>query len=70
MGAPPADGDEDGVLDADDNCPQHFNDDQADGDEDGVGDACDNCPEIANPAQDNACGGDFGNAMLPPDFGM
>ncbi len=35
------DGDGDGVVDADDNCPFDANTDQADGDGDGVGDVCD-----------------------------
>lgn len=39
--ANPDDGDNDGVLDADDNCPLTANSDQADADNDGVGDACD-----------------------------
>ena len=34
------DSDSDGVLDSMDNCPFHFNPDQADCDEDGVGDVC------------------------------
>ena len=36
-----ADGDEDGVLDAADNCLTVYNDDQLDTDEDGYGNACD-----------------------------
>jgi hypothetical protein len=36
-----ADGDGDGVADANDNCPNVANADQADADNDGVGDACD-----------------------------
>jgi hypothetical protein len=38
------DGDDDGVLDANDNCPAVANADQADTDVDGVGDACDATP--------------------------
>lgn len=35
------DPDEDGVVNADDNCPSIANEDQADADDDGVGDVCD-----------------------------
>lgn len=58
------DGDLDGVVDADDNCPGVANGDQADADADGIGDACDpdldgddvangsdNCPSNPNPDQ-------------------
>ena len=38
--APDPDSDADGVLDCEDNCPDHFNPDQADEDVNGVGDAC------------------------------
>jgi hypothetical protein len=43
------DRDGDGVCDADDNCPDVANPDQADGDGDGIGDACDPCtgPSLA-----------------------
>ena len=56
--------DGDGVADAEDNCPEVLNADQADLDEDGLGDVCDddldgdsvgneqdNCPDTANPDQ-------------------
>jgi hypothetical protein len=43
--------DDDGVSDADDNCPSTANSNQADGDNDGVGDVCDNCPDDANADQ-------------------
>ena len=59
------DTDQDGILDADDNCPNHPNPDQlADIDQDGIGDLCDldrdgdgveneldNCPDISNGDQ-------------------
>lgn len=48
---PLGDADDDGILDADDNCPHHANHSQADADADGAGDACDNCPGQANPDQ-------------------
>jgi hypothetical protein len=38
-----ADGDQDGVPNCFDNCPQAANPGQEDGDQDGVGDACDQC---------------------------
>lgn len=63
----PDDFDNDGVPDANDNCPFDFNPDQADSDEDGIGDVCegsqndmdkdgvpddiDNCPTVANADQ-------------------
>ncbi|UCC43930.1 MAG: SMP-30/gluconolactonase/LRE family protein [Candidatus Zixiibacteriota bacterium] len=46
-----ADGDSDGIMDINDNCPDDFNPDQADSDEDGFPDSCDNCPDVFNPAQ-------------------
>ncbi len=47
---PPADTDEDGVVDGDDNCPEMANADQADRDRDGVGDVCDRLPFIHDPS--------------------
>jgi hypothetical protein len=41
---PTADGDNDGVPDACDKCPQVYDPDQADDDVDGQGNACDACP--------------------------
>src|SRR5437867_3444974 len=41
------DQDGDGVCDADDDCPQVANPDQADADGDGIGDACDHCTGAA-----------------------
>jgi hypothetical protein len=52
-GAPP-DSDDDGILDAEDNCPATANPGQEDADADGVGDACDNCAAVANPGQEDA----------------
>jgi hypothetical protein len=55
-----ADGDCDGVLNHEDNCPANGNPDQRDGDvdpetelpaPDGLGDVCDNCPDRPNPDQ-------------------
>jgi len=55
------DDDNDGILDAEDNCPLHSNPGQEDQGEllvgqtaDGIGDACDNCPNVANPGQEDA----------------
>jgi len=50
---PPDDVDADGVLNANDNCPNASNGDQHDEDADAVGDACDNCPHVANSTQAN-----------------
>ncbi len=48
-----ADGDGDGVFDADDNCLDLPNSSQTDTDADDLGDMCDNCPDDGNPAQDD-----------------
>ncbi len=50
------DTDNDGIKDAEDNCPKNANPDQTDTDGDGKGDACDACPNDANPG-DAACPG-------------
>lgn len=44
------DRDDDGVVDALDNCPDDPNPEQEDADDDGLGDACDDCPEA--PGED------------------
>ena len=61
---PQPDADDDGIADADDNCPDTANTDQADEDNNGIGDVCDvdrdgdgilndvdNCPDTFNPDQ-------------------
>lgn len=45
------DGDGDGLLDNEDNCPSMYNPNQTDADNDGVGDVCDNCPNNSNSNQ-------------------
>lgn len=55
------DRDEDGVFDADDNCPATPNPTQLDSDGDGVGDACDNCILAANANQRDTNGDGYGN---------
>jgi hypothetical protein len=50
------DRDQDGELDADDNCPGRAPGGELDGDGDGRGAACDNCPDLANPGQGDAGG--------------
>ncbi len=76
------DGDQDGIPDAQDNCPNVANSDQADADQDGVGDVCDpdrdgdgvpnaedNCPDASNPDQADSNGngvGDACDAVEPP----
>ncbi len=74
------DHDNDGVPDAQDNCPGTYNPDQADFDGDGLGDACDpdddndgvpdtedNCPNTYNPNQANFDGDGLGDACDPDD---
>ncbi|MFC4815741.1 MULTISPECIES: thrombospondin type 3 repeat-containing protein [unclassified Flavobacterium] len=46
--------DNDGYLNAVDNCPSLYNPTQSDQDVDGRGDVCDNCPYVANNAQMDA----------------
>lgn len=48
----PPDADNDGIPDAEDNCPNAANLDQADADNDGLGDACDTCPNDPDNDQD------------------
>ncbi|UCD16679.1 MAG: PQQ-binding-like beta-propeller repeat protein [Candidatus Zixiibacteriota bacterium] len=57
----PPDSDDDGVPDADDNCPSTYNPNQLDTDDDTVGDACDNCPDDYNPGQEDSDGDDIGD---------
>ena len=45
--------DNDGIKNADDNCPKVSNGDQADLDKDDVGDVCDNCLKDFNPGQED-----------------
>jgi hypothetical protein len=58
-------GDNDGVCQPSDNCPEIPNPDQADRDRDGVGDACDNCPNNANADQADADGDGLGDLCDP-----
>lgn len=61
------DTDQDGLLDASDNCPTVKNPDQADGDNDGIGNACDNCPVIRNGDQADLNGNKIGDACEDAD---
>jgi VCBS repeat-containing protein len=76
----PSDGDDDGTLNNDDNCPLVRNVDQADLDQDGVGDVCDddddqdgspdlddNCPVLENADQLNSDDDPDGDACDPDD---
>lgn len=65
-----ADGDQDGVADAFDNCPNVYNPDQRDLDGDKVGDACDpdaDADGVANLVEDAAPGRGDGNGDGIPD---
>ena len=61
---PPGDGDGDGVLDAEDNCPAKPNADQHDEDGDLIGDVCDPCPHLPGAAADGD-GDGVGDACDP-----
>ena len=54
------DTDDDGICDAQDNCPSHWNFGQEDPDGDGAGDPCDPCPDdpFDDVDQDGHCGPD------------
>lgn len=53
--------DEDGVIDACDNCPLTANSQQEDSDSDGIGDACDICVNSYGPSQSDSDIDGFGN---------
>jgi hypothetical protein len=57
----PDDYDNDGVVDAEDNCITMANADQADHDHDGIGNVCDNCRAAANEDQFDADGDRVGD---------
>lgn len=64
----PVDSDSDGVLDANDNCPNTPNPDQADADGDGRGDVCDACPmDAANDADGDGVCGNVDNCPTTPN---
>jgi len=56
-----ADPDEDGLVSAEDNCPETYNPGQEDGDGDGAGNDCDNCAELYNPDQADIDGDGIGD---------
>jgi hypothetical protein len=57
-----ADFDEDGLLDAQDNCPTVANPDQANADDDAFGDACDSCPTTKSASVHDEDGDFVGDA--------
>jgi len=54
-------GDQDGICQGDDNCPNIANPEQRDRDNDGVGDVCDNCVAVQNGNQADTDGDGIGN---------
>ncbi len=77
-----ADLDQDGLVNAKDNCPDLYNPNQADMDQDSLGDTCDpdddgdlvfdavdNCPAIGNPGQSDVDGDGQGNECDPDGDG-
>ncbi len=64
--AEPADTDEDGIIDTDDNCPEDANPDQ--GDADGIANESDNCPTASNADQADDDGDGVGDVCdnCPP----
>ena len=70
---PSIDKDDDGLLDAEDNCPEVYDPDQLDTDLDGIGDACDICPNAPDPNQiDRDCdcdvdGSDLAEIAVTPE---
>jgi hypothetical protein len=73
LDAPTADAsddiDDDGILNAADNCPAMANTDQRDHDGDSHGDVCDNCPHIANESQAATMDADLVGDACDPDQG-
>jgi hypothetical protein len=65
--AGPDDRDHDGVLDGDDNCPEHANPTQHDEDGDARGDECDPCPHLDGAADDDGDGDGVGVGCDPDD---
>lgn len=61
-----ADQDDDGVIDACDNCPMVRNPSQTDSDGDTLGDICDNCPSVANLDQADSNFDDVGDVCPCP----
>ncbi len=61
----PPDRDNDGVLNAADNCPAAPNPAQEDEDADGVGNACDGCPAQQDPLQASSDGDAVGDVCDP-----
>ncbi len=66
----PVDGDQDGIINDVDNCPDDYNKSQVDTDGDGIGDVCDLCPLIPDANQLDSNGNGIGDACEDADYSI
>ena len=61
----PGDVDGDGIVDAEDSCPDDFDPNERDHDGDGIGDPCDRCPVVLDAADPDMDGDGVGDKCDP-----